>query len=190
MSKNETRVAALEAHVRRFWDGHIIEPATWDSGPVIERLPYFSSYRILPIVAGGAWVYVTVGASVDIGDIQGVEFLIMSPWADSVHSETLAMVSHFNSYDAHRLDVGSIVNIGRPWMDDSRMDHLLVSLPYSYGPGLEWAPPEAGGARFLWLLPIHKGEADFVRNNGLERFEEILDARQINILEVDRRSVV
>jgi len=191
MSEIETRVAALEGHVRRFWAGHIVESATWDRGPVRERLPYFSSYRVLPVKAGGAWVYVTVGSSVDSSvEGSGTEFFLMSPWADPVHSETLAMVGHFNSFEAHRLGVGSTVRLGRPWMEDSLMDHLLVSLPYPYGPNLEWAPSEAGCAQFLWLLPIHKSESDFVRNEGLEAFEEILDRAHVNFLEVDRSPVV
>ncbi|WP_405536866.1 suppressor of fused domain protein [Streptomyces sp. NBC_00075] len=188
IDENE-RLSALEGHVRKFWDGHIVEPAPWGRGPILERVPKFSAYRVLPQRAGEAWVYVTVGSSVDGSEVGGIEFFVMSPVADEIHSETLAMVSHYHSFEAHRLSIGSIINIGRPWMSDSPMDHLLVSLPYPYGPQLEWAPPEAGGARFLWLLPIHRSEADFIKRETLDEFESILDSKGVNVLDPHRDPV-
>ncbi|WP_111556323.1 suppressor of fused domain protein [Kitasatospora sp. SolWspMP-SS2h] len=190
MNGEDECVAALERHVRKFWDGHIVEPAPWGAGPIHERVPKFMVYRIFPERAGEAWVYVTVGSSIGDKSSNGVEFFIMSPVALECHSETLAMVSHYNSYEAHRLTVGSVISIGRPWMPGSRMEHLLVSLPYPYGPKLEWSPPEAGSARFLWLLPIHKREADFIRHGSLDEFEEILDSKAVNVLDPDRDPVL
>ncbi|WP_329248210.1 suppressor of fused domain protein [Streptomyces sp. NBC_01478] len=190
MTSESDRLSALEGHVRSFWDGHIVEPAPWNQGPIRERVPQFAVYRILPERAGGAWVYVTVGSSLDGSSADGTEFFLMSPVAADVHSETLAMVSHYHSFEAHRLTVGSIVNIGRPWMPDSRMEHLLVSLPYPYGPELEWSPSQAGGARFLWLLPIHKSEVEFIRRETLDEFEGMLDSRAVNVLDPDRNPVV
>ncbi|MGW1978881.1 suppressor of fused domain protein [Streptomyces sp. NPDC001889] len=190
MIEEGERLEALERHVRKFWDGHIVESAPWDHGPILERVPNFTAYRVFPQRAGEAWVYVTVGSSVDGSETGGTEFFLMSPTPAETHSETLAMVSHFHSFEAHRLDVGSIVNIGRPWMPESRMDRLLVSLPYPYGPELEWAPAEAGSARFLWLLPIYQSEAEFVRREGLEEFESRLDAEGVNVLDSQRNPIV
>ncbi|MFJ5561561.1 suppressor of fused domain protein [Streptomyces sp. NPDC093250] len=190
MTEESERLSALERHVRRFWDGHIVESSTWDRGPILERVPHFATYRVYPQRAGEAWVYVTVGSSVHGSADDGIEFFLMSPVAADIHSETLAMVSHYHSFEAHQLGVGSVINIGRPWMPDSRMDHLLVSLPYPYGPELEWAPTEAGGARFLWLLPIHKSEADFIKRETLDEFESMLDAEGVNVLDPNRNPIV
>lgn len=190
MTSTTERLCALEGHVRRFWDGHIVEPAPWDRGPILERVPDFAIYRVLPKRAGEAWVYVTVGSSLDASTADGIEFFVMSPTAADVHSETLAMVSHYHSFEAHRLAVGSVINIGRSWIPGSRMDHLLVSLPYPYGPEFEWAPPEAGSARFLWLLPIYRSEAEFIRSETLDEFESMLDAEAVNVLDPDRSPVV
>jgi hypothetical protein len=189
INKNE-RLSALERHVRKFWDGHIVESAPWEHGPILERVPQFSAYRVFPKRAGEAWVYVTVGSSVDGSVVGGVEFFIMSPVAANIHSETLAMVSHYHSFEAHRLGIGSVINIGRPWMPDSRMENLLVSLPYPYGPELEWASPEAGSAQFLWLLPIHQSEADFIKRETLDEFESMLDSEGVNVLDPDRSPVI
>lgn len=193
MSEEDDRLAALERHVQEFWDGHIVQEATWQSGPILERVPHFSTRRVLPKRAGEAWVYVTVGCSLpdsDGSDDARTEFFLMSPVASEAHSETLAMVSHFHSFEAHRLGIGSTINIGRPWMPDSPLDHLLVSLPYPYGPDLEWAPSEAGGARFLWLLPIHEREAAFVKRTSLEEFESLMDSAGANVLDPHRKPVV
>ncbi|CAM3178076.1 suppressor of fused domain protein [Prescottella defluvii] len=191
MTEESERLSALERHVRRFWDGHILESAPWDRGPILERVPHFTVYRVCPQRVGKeGWVYVTVGSSVHGSTVGGTEFFVMSPDPAEIHSETLAMVSHFHSFEAHRLDVGSVMNIGRPWIPGSRMDHLLVSLPYFHGPELEWAPTEAGGARFLWLLPIHKSEADFVKRETLDEFESILEAEAVDVLDTNRDPVV
>ncbi|MFI0417199.1 suppressor of fused domain protein [Spongiactinospora sp. 9N601] len=147
-------------------------------------MPRFSTYRVFPARAGEAWVYVTVGCSLVGATGEGMEFFVMSPFADEAHSETLAMVGHFHSFEAHRFDVGAVVDIGRPWMGESRMDHLLVSLPYPYGPGLEWASREAGRVRFLWLLPIY--EAEFIKSRTLDEFESLLDDAGVNVLDAKR----
>ncbi|GHE54091.1 hypothetical protein GCM10014715_03770 [Streptomyces spiralis] len=184
------RLWALERHVRIFWHGHIVEPATWHRGPILERVPHFATYRVLPQRAGEAWVYVTVGSSITESSIGGIEFFVMSPMASEVHSETLAMVSHYHSFEAHRLNIGSVIDIGRPWMPNSSMDHLLVSLPYPYGPELEWASREAGSARFLWLLPIYRSEGEFIKRETLDEFESRLDAGAVNVLDPNRSPIV
>ncbi|RBQ20035.1 suppressor of fused domain protein [Spongiactinospora rosea] len=184
------RLAALEHHIRGFWDGHIVEPATWERGPILERVPRFATYRVRPLRVGAAWVYVTVGCSLVGASREGMEFFIMCPFADEVHSETLAMVGHLHSFEAHRLDVGTVIAIGRPWMGESRMDHLLVSLPYPYGPDLEWASREAGWARFLWVLPIHRSEAEFIKRRTLDDFESLMDDAGANVIDVDRDPLV
>lgn len=190
MVDESERVSALERHVREFWDGHIVESTPWRQGPIVERVPHFSTYRVFPKRAGEAWVYVTVGSSVDGSEVGGTGFFVMSPVPADVHSETLAMVSHYHSFEAHRLSIGSIVNLGRPWIPDSPMDHLLLSLPYPYGPELEWSPEEAGSARFLWLLPVHQSEADFIKRATLDEFESVLDSGRVNVLDPNRRPII
>ncbi|MGW1268552.1 suppressor of fused domain protein [Streptomyces sp. NPDC002491] len=189
MIDERERLSSLERHVRSFWNGHIVEPAPWEHGPILERIPHFMIYRVFPQRASEAWVYVTVGCSINEIRAGGTEFFLMAPAAADVHSETLAMVSHYDSFEAHRLSVGSVINIGRSWIPGSNMDHLLVSLPYPYGPELEWAPPESGGAQFLWLLPIHAREAEFIKSETLEEFESMLDSEGVNVLDPDRKPV-
>ncbi|WP_223830243.1 suppressor of fused domain protein [Nocardiopsis quinghaiensis] len=189
MIGEDARISALERHVREFWHGHEVEAVTWEQGLILDRVPGFTTYRVAPRSAGEAWVYVTAGSSVHEAE-GGTEFFVMSPAAAEAHTETLAMVSHLHSFEEYRLDVGSVIDIGGPWMEDSRMDHLLVCLPHSYGPALERAPEEAGEARFLWLLPIHRSEAALIGTESLDAFEEILEAEGVNVLDLDRAPLV
>jgi hypothetical protein len=189
VAREDARILALERHVREFWHGHEVEDVTWEQALVLDRVPDFTTYRVAPRSAGEAWVYVTAGSSVhEAGD--GTEFFLMSPVAEEAHARTLAMVSHLHSFEEYRLGVGSVIDVGGPWMDGSRMDHLLVCLPYSYGPALERAPEEAGRARFLWLLPIHRSEAALIGTESLDAFEEILEAEGVNVLDLDRAPLV
>ncbi|MES0837293.1 suppressor of fused domain protein [Nocardiopsis tropica] len=185
----DARIRALERHVRDFWQGHAVEDATWAEAPLLDRVPGFATYRVAPRDEGEGWVYVTVGSSVHESG-GGTEFFLMAPDEDPAHSETLAVVGHLHSFEEYRLDVGSVIDVGGPWAEGSRMDHLLVSPPYPYGPALEHAPEEAGNARFLWLLPIHRSEAALVTGDSLAAFEEILEAEGVNVLDADRAPLV
>jgi hypothetical protein len=185
----DARIRALERHVREFWQGHAVDPVTWEDNPVLDLVPGFATYRVAPRSEGEGWTYVTVGSSVhEAGG--GTEFFLVAPTAERAHAETLGMVSHLHSFEEYRLDVGSVIDLGGPWTDGSRMDHLLVSPPYPYGPALEWAPEEAGGARFLWLLPIHRSEAALIGTESLDAFEELLEAEGVNVLDADRAPLV
>ncbi|MDT0332051.1 suppressor of fused domain protein [Nocardiopsis lambiniae] len=181
--EEQAGTTTLEEHLRGFWPGREPEPVTWTDGPVLERLPDFVTYRIAQRAPDRGWNYATVGASAH----GGTEFVLMAPFDTDDHAETLAMVAHFNSFEEHRVDVGSVLHLGRPWTGTSRMEHLLFSPPYPYGPLLEQAP---GGVRYLWLLPVHASEAEVILTEGPEVFEELLEAEGIDILAIDRPPVV
>jgi hypothetical protein len=185
----DARIGALERHVREFWQGHAVERSTWEHAPLLDRVPGLAVYRVAPRSEGEGWVHVTVGSSLHEAE-GGAEFFLMSPTAAEAHAETLAMVSHLHSFEEYRLDVGSVIDLGGPWTEGSRMDHLLVSPPYPYGPALERASAEAGGARFLWLLPVHRSEAALIAGESLEAFEELLEAEGVNVLDTDRAPLV
>lgn len=60
-----------------------------------------------------------------------LEFYIDSPVESPLHVETLAMVARYHSFSQHRLSHGSVLNIGRPWVEGSEKSHLLVTWPYN-----------------------------------------------------------
>lgn len=182
-------MAALDGHIATFWPENRRTILTWDHGPILERIPGFHVVRVAPKTREEAWVYLSVGASTAYST-RGLEFFIMSPMATDQHVETLAMIAHFQSFDAHRLNIGSTVNLGRPWMGRSECDHMVVTLPYPFGPVLEMAPEAANGARFYWLVPISEAEATFIKRDGFEEFENRVEASQVDVIDPLRPLVI
>jgi hypothetical protein len=114
----------------------------------------------------------------------------LSPTEGPRHVELLAMVADLHADACYRIEVGSAVNIGRPRMDGSGADHLLVSLPHPYSPALERCGLGERHVRFLWLVPITAAEAGLVRSRGMDALENILDERNVDVVSLKRRSLV
>lgn len=180
---------AVRRHVEGFWPDHPQEEFVWTLGPIEQRLPGFRVRRIAPVKPTDPWVYITIGAC-EATDGDGMEFFILSPSESPRHVETLAMAASFHADARHRLSVGQTVNIGRPWMEGSAADHLLVSLPYPYGPDLEHCEASGRHVQILWLVPITEAEAKYVRDRGLEALEQLLERNNVDVIAPKRRSLV
>ena len=159
---------------------------TWD----LSKIGYQDSGSVGPTDRSDPWVYATIGASSVGSEGERVEFFLLAPSESPRHVETLAMVAGFYALAEHDLSLGDTVNIGRPWADGSGADHLLVSLPYPFGPTLERL--EVGGelVRILWLVPITEPEARFASLNGAEELERLFDDEGADVLSVVRPSMV
>ncbi len=179
-------------HITGFWPHHSKELFLWELGPINEVLPEFQVCRISPQSQRDPWVYVSIGVSdVTVEGEYAVEFVLLAPDDNARHIETMAMVAHYHATMANKLDLGQIVNSGRPWLGDSKCDHLLVSLPYPFGPSLEWCQ---GGPskkiRFLWLLPITPSEVAYAEGFGVELLEQRFDEEEIEEVDPQRKAVV
>jgi hypothetical protein len=181
----------IRRHLDGIWPAQNKEHFTWQLGPIGQVLPDFTVCRIEPLRPENAWIYVTDGAcEVETGKGYGLEFVLVAPDDDARHIETLAVVAYYHVTTDEKLDVGRIMYSGRPWLDQSRCDHFLLSLPYLFGPKVEWC----GNAtekqiRFLWLLPITKSEAHFAAHYGVEALEERFEKHEINTVDPGRQSV-
>jgi hypothetical protein len=134
---------------------------------------------------------VTVGAWEAAADPQHrFEFFILSPTETAAHVETLAMIANFHADRRFTLHVGSTVDIGRPWIEGASADHLMVSLPYPYGPDLEWCETPSGKVQVLWLVPITGAEAGLARTKGTAALEQLLEDSDVNVIAADRKSLV
>ena len=100
------------------------------------------------------------------------------------------MLANFHADERFKVDVGTVLNIGSPWIDDSNCNHLLISVPYPYGPKLEWLNLKDVCVRFLWALPITEREAAFADLHGPEALEQKFDAVKLDYLDISRPSVV
>lgn len=181
---------AIEAHVRSFFKDCPIELFSWNLGGIKESLPFF---RVMRLQQGNKWIYISNGAStLEKGGNYGCEFVIISPKEEPLMVELLAMVAHFQSAPQHRpLDVGSTTAIGQPWLEQSSCTHFLVSLPYPFGPSLEWLHISGEThIRFTWLVPVTEDEAAYAHEHGIEPLEELFEKAQLNYLNVSRCSVL
>jgi hypothetical protein len=145
--------------------------------------------RIAPAKRAEPWVYVTVGAS-EATDGDGSEFFILSPSESPRHVETLAMVASFHAGERSRLSIGKVVNIGHPWIDGAGADHLLVSLPYPFGPSLEHCEAAGRHVQVLWMVPITEAEGRYVRQQGLKALERLFEQSNVDVIAPERRSLV
>ena len=190
MITNKEVFEGERSHLDEFWPDRVHEEFVWTLGPIGQSLPRFRVRRIAPAERRDPWVYVTVGAwEATADDAHGTEFLLLSPSEDARHVELLAMVANFHADARYRLKVGSTMNIGRPWMEGSAADHLLVSLPYPYGPALELCRLRERHVRYLWLVPITAAEANLVRSQGLETLEGLLEQSNVDMISPKRRSL-
>lgn len=174
--------------MRRFFEGCHIEVFTCEPGPILATNPHFRALRVAPKSSGGLWTYVSVGGWAATPDLShGLEFIVTVPAETPRAVELLAMTVYYH----HRgqLGLGHTYPIGEPWLPDSRCDHILVSLPYPFGPELQRGHVGDRHVDFLWLLPITKAEREFKVANGLEALEERFDAAGLRYCEVERTSV-
>ncbi|MFI2426319.1 suppressor of fused domain protein [Streptomyces sp. NPDC018955] len=181
---------AVESHVRAFFEGHSVEVVEYDLGP--ERRAVVSGLRVLvvgPGPRGDGWAYVTAGCwAATEKDGHGLEFVMTAHVRDQRFIELMAMIAHYHR-EGRRLGLEHSVPIGEPWVPGSPCDHLLISLPYLHGPGLEHCPVPGGHARILWTLPVTTAEIEFRRRHGHEALERLFDEAGIIPTDPFRASV-
>ncbi|KJJ15930.1 hypothetical protein HMPREF3156_01644 [Neisseria sp. HMSC06F02] len=170
------------SHLQRFWKHHDIKRFTWALGRIVEELPDFQVFQVIPNHADEPWVYVSSG----IGPFLGQEFFIVSPFETPEHIETLAMLASASMHYPDQFQLGKTVNIGRPWIEQSSFQHFLISLPYPYGQELEYMD----NVRFFWLLPITHQERLFLDTHSVEELETRFDELGIDYLDINRASTI
>lgn len=178
--------AALLEHVRAFFAGHAVEEI---AGRAPVDLPAVRALRIAPGPAGELWLYLSVGATdfdPELGE--AVELLLTSPVCDDRLTEVLAIAAHHHREGA--LDEGHTFPLGEGWLPGSPCDHILVSLPYPFGPELEICPlPDGRTVQILWLLPITEAEKDLRHREGLEALESRFEETEMAFADPARASV-
>jgi hypothetical protein len=130
---------------------------------------------------------VTLGACEARSDTR-LEFLITALRPDLRHVEILFMAAWYHRHE--HLNWGHTLPIGEPWLPGSTCEHLLVSLPYPYGPQLENCEVDGKPVRIVWLLPITAAEQAFMAENGLDALEQRFDDCALQYWNPERASVV
>ena len=185
--------AAISAHQHRCFLGHGVQERRWLGGPIATRVEGLYVHEFAPGPRSAAWTYATVGVwdATHAESGHGLEFVMSSPRQDDRLVELLTITAyHHAGPSSQRLDLGHTMPIGEPWLPSSTCDHLLVSVPYPYGPDLEICEWRFGHARHLWLLPITEPERDFKKLHGLEALEQAFEDAPMIPTDPQRPSVV
>ena len=179
----------LEAHLRSFFEAEW-EEFSWQHGPIASRYPLFRVGRGR-VSQRSSWCYVTLGAwQATQSDGHALEYLIVSPRPTAYHVETLAELT-LQSGDADpKPGLGDVIDAGRPWIDDGEADHFFLTLPLPFGPEFENYVDAELHIRILWLLPIMQAEADFLRRERIEAFEDLAERSGLEFADPRRRSLV
>lgn len=187
-------LADYRAHLERYWPAAPHDEIASRHARTEQALPGLRVREIAPLSAGQPWIYVTVGASQahdPEDDALGSEFVVLSPARDAVVPEMLAATAVVNAERDSRLRVGATIALPRPWIAGSAADHLLVTLPYAFGPSFELLEL-AGGARriqTLWLVPITRSEAALVSAEGHGALEQRIERARANVAAAHRPPV-
>ena len=180
----------VQEHVRAFFVGHDIRVRGFDRGPIQQILPGFQVLEVNPGPLLARCAYISVGVSFPDGIRDDhLEFVTVATEPSERHAELLAMTAHYH-LTGERLGLGHTFPIGEPWIPGSKLDHMLVSLPYPFGPELESLVMAGHQARILWLLPITKAELEYKKRQGLEALESLFDATALEYWNSDRESVI
>ena len=178
----------IRSHYVRAWSNEPVEKQ-WDRGPSADLPPGFSILEFSPSKSRAAWTYATCCMS-QPGEVDAVELHLFSPEQSDTHVELLTAIAHFHRTGSP-LGLGHTVNFGRPWLDGSRCEYGLISLPYLDGPMLEELRIEQRATvRCLWLIPITRQERDFKIANGIEALEQQFEEAKFNYLDPGRISVL
>jgi hypothetical protein len=173
---------AFHQHLYRYFNGHPCEIRRWDEGKAW-NLVDDEEFHVLEFAPGprsDRWTYVSVGSgTVKPENGRRLEFVLCSREPSDRHVE-IVEVAAFYHLNSQTLDVGYTVPIGQPWLPGGTLDHLLVTLPYPFGPTLEQFHSGRHHAHLLWLVPIAECEAQLNRERGLDALEARLESSGID----------
>jgi len=115
--------------------------------------------------------------------------LVYSPKSDNLLVELLTVCA---SYHRNGLPLGlhHTVNIGQPWLDNSKCDHGFISLPYLDGEELEIFSFGGQEIHCYWFIPITEKERDYKVENGCEALEQLFEDKRFDYLNPNRDSLI
>jgi len=160
-----------------------------DTGPTEKLHAGFSVLEVTPNARYSMFCYCTVGMSVDRIDDNLIELVLYSPRPNNSIVELLIFCASYHR-NKLQLNIHHTVNIGQPWLDNSKCDHGFISLPYLDGDQLEIFTFGGQTIHCYWFIPITEKERDYKIDNGCEALEQLFEEKQIDYLNPNRESVV
>jgi hypothetical protein len=184
---------AVGAHLARVFPKREIARADLPSTGLVVNLPELAVFEVAPPPGEprAPWLYASAGASAEpMDDGYGLEFVLCAPARAPEAAKLVAMVANLHADPRYPMSLGQVLEIGHPWLPGASADHLIVALPAIFDPELEWLSDRERTARFIWLVPITRSEAEFARQRGLDALQSRLGTAQADVAALVRPSVV
>jgi len=182
---------AFHQHLHRYFNGHRSEIKRSSRGTAWNRVEdeEFHVVEFAPGPRSDRWTYVSVGS----GTVQPergrrIEFVLCARESSERHVEIVELTAFYH-VNGRTLDVGHTFPIGQPWLPGGTLDHLLVALPYPFGPVLEHFTSGRHRAQLLWLVPITRSESELRHEKGLDALESRLESSGIDYTDPLRTDV-
>jgi len=161
----------------------------WIIGPTEKLHPDFYILEVAPNKVHNMWTYLTVGMSFDRTDENLIELFVFSPEKSDSIIELLTLNASFHR-NSEFLNLHHTVNIGQPWLNNSKCDYGFISLPYLDGEKLELFNYGKKTIHCYWLIPITEKERDFKSENGCEALEQLFEDGSLDYLNPSRKCLI
>ena len=131
-------------------------------------------------------IYATCGMST-VDDGRRIELHFCTPEGRPEAAALLEALAAHHRTEAP-IDLSHILDLGTPPWPGSRCTRGFVSLPYLWGPSLEWLQLREGAVRCLWLVPITPEEEELCQKEGASALESRIEAKPFRYLDPARPS--
>lgn len=173
----------LEKHYESIWAEKYAE-IKWQKGPY-SLLPsgfHISCYEVDKTTN----VMITSGLSLYPKDEKIELFLYFKPnlYYETRLAELLTIASHFHCTQ-ETLSVGHVFNWGESVIYKSPLKRGFLSWPYIEDKKIE----SFNQVKILWLIPITDSEYKFVIRNGIESLEKLFEEKELNYIDLQRKSL-
>ena len=162
---------------------------TLESGPKEKLHQDFYVLEFKPNDRHNFWIYCSVGMSLNRNDENLIEVFILAPHRNLILEELISACASYHRNCLH-LNLHHTVNIGKPWLDNSKCDHCFISLPYLDGEELELFNHNHKTYHCYWLIPITEKERDYKIEYGCEALEQLFEDKQLDYLNPNRECLL
>jgi hypothetical protein len=181
---NKIFILELQHHYEKYF-GILGKRIVFEKGPKEKLGDSFSVLEFAPNKRYNFWTYCSIGMSLGREDDNLIELFVFSPRQDMAQVELITVCASYHR-NVLPLNIHHTINIGRPWLDNSKCDHCFISLPYLDGDELEIFNFEQKVFHSYWLIPITEKETDYKIDKGCEALEQLFETKGLNYLDPER----
>ncbi|WP_343613764.1 suppressor of fused domain protein [Flavobacterium sp.] len=181
-------VEQLKDHYENYF-GISGQPLILEKGPREKLHPDFFVLEFKPNDRHDFWVYCSVGMSLEREDDNLIELFVFSPQQDSSLVELITVCASYHR-NLRPLNIHHTMNIGKPWLGNSKCDHCFISLPYLDGEEMELFSFNGQIFHCYWLIPITEKERDYKIEEGCEALEQLFEDKQLDYLNPERECLL